>query len=398
MQILQVRELTQEIKAALDNPRFRNVAVEGEVSNFKHHSSGHMYFSLKDEASRIRAVMFRSRNQRLNFVPRDGDMVVALGSIGVYEYSGDYQLYVDQLLPQGVGALNLAFEQLKAKLEKEGLFDQVHKKPLPFMPRCVAVVTSPTGAAVRDIISVARRRHPGVNLLIVPAQVQGEGASRSLVKALELAALQPDVEVIIVGRGGGSYEDLAVFNDEQLARAIFACPKPVISAVGHEIDVTISDFVADLRAPTPSAAAELAIPNLIEMAEHLHSLESRLQRMVVDRVRHGRRYVEQLANAAALTRPTERLLPLRMRVDELSTRLGTVVQQRLERGRKDRDVLVAKLDTLSPLTTLARGYAICTDKSGMVLTDYSRVEVGTEVAVRLKRGMLTCNVVKGEDT
>src|SRR5690554_2580086 len=167
MQILQVRELTQEIKAALDNPRFRNVAVEGEVSNFKHHSSGHMYFSLKDEASRIRAVMFRSRNQRLNFVPKDGDMVVALGSIGVYEYSGDYQLYVDQLLPQGVGALNLAFEQLKAKLEKEGLFDQVHKKPLPFMPRCVAVVTSPTGAAVRDIISVARRRHPGVNLLIV---------------------------------------------------------------------------------------------------------------------------------------------------------------------------------------------------------------------------------------
>lgn len=397
MQILQVRELTQQIKAALDNPMFQNIAVEGEISNFKHHSSGHMYFSLKDESSRIRAVMFRSRNQRLKFVPKDGDMVVAVGSVGVYEYNGDYQLYVEQLFPQGMGLLSLAFEQLKKKLEQEGLFDQRHKQPIPFMPRCVAVVTSPTGAAVRDVISVARRRHPGVNILVVPALVQGQEAPASLVRALDLAARQPDVDVIIIGRGGGSFEDLAVFNDEALARAIFHCPKPVISAVGHETDITIADFVADLRAPTPSAAAEMAVPNYIELTEHIHSLEHRLQRIVVDKVRHGRRYVEQLSNSAALTRPADRLRPLKMRVDELWERLNTGTGQNVERLRRELEVLAAKLNTLSPLTTLARGYAICSDSSGRVLTNYTQVNPGEEVAVKLQRGVLTCSVLKGED-
>lgn len=397
MQVLQVRELTQQIKAALDNPTFQNIAVEGEISNFKHHSSGHMYFSLKDEYSRIRAVMFRSRNQRLTVVPKDGDMVVAVGSVGVYEYSGDYQLYVEQLYPQGMGLLSLAFEQLKKKLEEEGLFDQQHKRQIPFMPRCVAVVTSPTGAAVRDIISVARRRHPGVNLLIVPALVQGQEAPASLVRALNLAASQPDVDVIIIGRGGGSFEDLAVFNDEALARAIFSCPKPVISAVGHETDITIADFVADLRAPTPSAAAEMAVPNYMELIEHIGSLELRLRRIVVDKVRHGRRYVDQLSNSAALARPIDRLRPLKMRVDELWERLSFSADQTVERSRRDLEVLAAKLDALSPLTTLARGYAICTDSSGRVLTDYTEVNQGAEVAVQLKRGVLTCSVLKGED-
>ena len=397
MNILQVRELTARIRAALDSPELQNVAVVGEISNFKHHSSGHMYFSLKDETSRIRAVMFRSRNHRLTFIPQDGDMVVAVGSVGVYEASGDYQLYVDWRFPQGIGALSIAFEQLKSKLEKEGLFDSNRKKPLPFLPRTVAVVTSPTGAAVRDIITVARRRHPGVNILVVPALVQGADAPASLVRGLELAAAQPDVDVIIIGRGGGSFEDLAVFNDEALARAIFHCPKPVISAVGHEIDVTIADFVADLRAPTPSAAAELAVPSYLELVEHLQYLKGSLQRQIMDRVKHGRRYLEQLTSGAALLRPTDRLRPLRMRVDELWTRLVSSAKQRVEDGRRGRDVLVAKLDALSPLTTLARGYAICQDRSGNVVTSYEQVSLGAEVSVRLRRGVLTCSVLKGED-
>lgn len=397
MHILQVSELTAKIKEALDRPELQNVAVVGEVSNFKHHTSGHMYFSLKDETSRIRAVMFKGKNRRLNFIPQDGDMVVAVGTVGVYEASGDYQLYVDWLFPAGVGALNAAFEQLKSKLEKEGLFDQAHKKPLPFLPRTVAVVTSPTGAAVRDIISVARRRHPGVNILVVPALVQGTEAPASLVQALELAAQQPDVDVVIIGRGGGSFEDLAVFNDEELARAIFRCPKPVISAVGHETDVTIADFVADVRAPTPSAAAELAVPSYLDLVEHLSYLENSLRRTVLDKIRHGRRYVEQLIASAALRRPADRLRPLRMRVDELWTRLVSAAGQRIEAGRRSRDVLVAKLDALSPLTTLARGYAICQDSSGSVVTSFDQVQVGGEVSVRLKRGRLWCSVVKGED-
>jgi exodeoxyribonuclease VII large subunit len=397
MHILEVRELTDKIKAALDKPELQNVAVTGEVSNFKHHTSGHMYFSLKDETSRIRAVMFRSRNRSLNFVPQDGDMVVAVGSVGVYEFSGDYQLYVDWLFPAGAGALAIAFEQLKSKLEQEGLFDRAHKQQLPFLPRTVAVITSPTGAAVRDIISVARRRHPGINLLVIPALVQGADAPASLVRGLELAAVQPDVDVVIIGRGGGSFEDLAVFNDEGLARAIVHCPKPVISAVGHETDVTIADFVADVRAPTPSAAAELAVPSYLDLAERVKYLESSLQRQVLDRIKHGRRYLAQLERSGALRRPGERLRPLRMRVDELWTRLVSIAGQQVEGGRKARDVLVAKLDALSPLTTLARGYAICQDSTGRVVTSYEQVQPGQELTVRLKQGRLACSVLKGEE-
>lgn len=397
MNILQVKELTDRIKEALDRPELQNVAVMGEVSNFKHHSSGHMYFSLKDETSRIRAVMFRSRNRRLTFMPQDGDMVVAVGSVGVYEFSGDYQLYVDWLFPQGIGALSIAFEQLKSKLEREGLFDPSRKRQLPFLPRTVAVITSPTGAAVRDIISVAKRRHPGINILVIPALVQGAEAPASLVQALELAAEQPDVDVVIMGRGGGSFEDLAVFNDEELARAIFRCPKPVIAAVGHETDVTIADFVADVRAPTPSAAAELAVPSYLDLMEHVKHLEGRLQRVMVDKIKHGRRYLDQLQSAAVLKRPGERLRPLRMRVDELWTRLVSGASQRLEGGRQARDLLAAKLDALSPLKTLVRGYAICQDAAGNVVTSYDQVLPGAEVSVRLRQGKLTCSVLKGED-
>ncbi|MGB4266440.1 MAG: exodeoxyribonuclease VII large subunit, partial [Limnochordia bacterium] len=260
-QVITVSELTKMIKAQLEQPQFSSIAVQGEISNFKHHTSGHMYFSLKDEGSKIKAVMFRSRNARLTFAPQDGDTVIVVGSLGVYEPNGEYQIYADQILPMGVGALHLKFEALKQKLADEGLFALERKKKVPFLPRKIGIITSPTGAAVRDCISVIRRRYPKMDVLVIPAVVQGEAGPASIVAALEQAGKRGDLDVIILARGGGSIEELWCFNDEDVARAIAACPIPVISGVGHETDFTIADFVADLRAPTPSAAAEMAVPD-----------------------------------------------------------------------------------------------------------------------------------------
>ena len=313
-EIIDVSELTARIKARLEDAAFQQIAIRGEISNFKHHSSQHMYFSLKDEKSRLKAVMFRSRNLYLDFEPTNGMEVIAIGSIGVYEPNGEYQLYVDAMYTAGVGSLHIAFEELKKKLEAEGLFAPDRKRPIPFLPKGVAVITSLTGAAIRDIVSVIRRRYPAMNVSIFPAIVQGEQGPPSIVEQFKLLKEIVDngfpndispFDVVIVGRGGGSIEELWAFNSELVARAIAECPLPVISAVGHETDFTIADFVADCRAATPSAAAELAVPSFVDLIDQVRSNEERLKYACKNLIRQKRSMVEYLKDASALKKPAE---------------------------------------------------------------------------------------------
>ena len=391
MHPITVSELTKQISSALSEPQFQNLAIVGEVSNFVHHSSGHMYFSLKDASSRIRAVMFRSRNQRLGFLPKNGDTLIAVGSLGVYEPNGEYQLYVDMLLPKGEGDLHRAFEELKAKLEREGLFDPALKRPLPLLPERVGVITSPSGAALQDILRVLTRRFPGVQVLVFTALIQGDGAPESLVKAL-LAAQHTDCDVLIMGRGGGSFEELAAFNDESLARAIAQSAIPVVSAVGHETDFTIADFVADLRAPTPSAAAELVVPLQEELQDAVYSWQDRMVGALQRRILSERRFLQQLRGSAVLQRPDYRLNQMRQKLDDFLTSLTTHSTHRLALSRGELGKLAGKLETLSPLKTLARGYAICCDDQGQVLREADQVGEGETVNVLLNRGRLLCTV------
>lgn len=393
MQPISVSELTRQIKYTLSGPPFQNLAVEGEVSNFVHHSSGHMYFSLKDAQSRIKAVMFRSRNRSLNFRPQNGDTLIAVGSLGVYEPNGEYQLYVDLLLPKGVGDLHLAFEELKAKLEREGLFDPERKRPIPVLPQRVGIITSPSGAALRDILHVLTRRYPGVQALVFPALVQGEGAPESLVQALNLAQTT-NCDVLIIGRGGGSFEELNAFNDENLARAIAYSRIPVVSAVGHETDFTIADFVADLRAPTPSAAAELVVPLQSDLIAAVDSWQERMLGALQRKIRSERRYLNQLASSPALQRPDHALNQLRQRLDDLWTNLGKTLRNDLTLHRSQLGNLASRLEALSPLQTLGRGYAICRTADGQVLRQAEQVNEGELVQVTLHRGGLLC-VVEG---
>lgn len=391
---LSVSQAVALIRETLEEEeRLANVLVKGEISNLKRHPSGHMYFTLKDDKARLRAVMFRGRNLRLQFAPADGMQVIAEGSISIYEAAGDCQLYVEALYPAGVGGLYLAFQQLKEKLEREGLFDPARKRPLPRLPRRVAVVTSPTGAAVRDVITVSRRRFPNVNLVVVPAIVQGEEGPESVVAALAAAAGVEGVDVIIVGRGGGSLEELWTFNDERVARAIYACPIPVVSAVGHETDYTIADFVADLRAPTPSAAAELVVPDKRQLLQSLDGLTQRSERVVRQVLGSWREAVRQLAHRPVLERPEEFFLRRRQSLDSAMLRLAGQVGA-LAGGKKTALArLCGKLDALSPLGTLARGYAICRRASdGTVVYDEHDVRAGEEVRVTLARGELACQV------
>lgn len=397
--VLTVSELTKLIKGTLERePSLKGILVKGEISNFKHHTSGHMYFTLKDANSRIKCVMFRGRNAALRFRPEDGLTVIAGGSLGVYEVAGEYQLYVDELHPAGVGALHLAFEQLKEKLAAEGLFDPQRKRSLPKLPRTVGVVTSPTGAAIRDIVSVLRRRFPTINIILAPAIVQGEAGPPSVIEAIERLNRRDDIDVLIVGRGGGSLEELWVFNDEGVARAIAASRIPVISAVGHETDFTIADFVADRRAPTPSAAAEMAVMERAALVEGVRDLHDRTARAMEKRIREWRDRLGFLTRSAALTRPQDRLNQLRQQLDELSYRMEMTVRHSTQSRRSRLEALVAKLDGLSPLGALARGYAICriaaTDE---VVTDASRVRPGERLKVRVRVGELTCQALAAED-
>jgi len=390
-----VSELTRAIKETMErDARFRGILVKGEISNFKHHTSGHMYFTLKDANSRLKCVMFRSHNVRLRFRPEDGLTVIAGGSLSVYEVAGEYQLYVEELYPAGQGALYLAFEQLKAKLQAEGLFDPSRKRPLPKLPRTVGIVTSPTGAAIRDMVSVLRRRFPNVNIVLAPAIVQGEAGPASVIRAIQLLNQRDDIDVMIVGRGGGSLEELWTFNDEGVARAIAASRVPVISAVGHETDFTIADFVADRRAPTPSAAAEIAVPERTVLLQELRGQEERLFLAVQKRVRQWREKLGYLTRSVALTRPTDRVNQLRQQLDELFYRAEINVRHTMESKRRRLEALAGKLDGLSPLGTLARGYAICRiAATGEVVTDASKVSPGERLKVRVREGELLCKAL-----
>lgn len=391
-QILSVRALTLYIKGRLESdPELAAVWVRGELSGCKiYPGSGHMYFTLKDESASIAGVMWRSEVQRLRFRPQDGQQVLVWGSIGVYEAGGRYQLYARELEPAGVGALYLQLEELKRKLAAEGLFDPARKRPLPFLPRKVGVVTSPAGAAIRDIITVARRRWPGVHIVLAPAVVQGAEAPPSIVAALGLVAQVPGVDVVICGRGGGSLEELWAFNDEKVVRAIAACPIPVISAVGHETDTTLADFAADRRAATPSNAAELAVPEAAALRLMLADDRLRLAQALRRRIQFERGRIDGLLRRATLARPQARVAQGRQRVDELSHRLGLAVRRRLEREQGRLARAATALEAMSPLAVLGRGYAIAF-KDGRVLKEAAAAP-GDRVQVRLRRGLIETRV------
>ena len=389
-QVFSVTTLTQAIKQTLEDGFF-TIWVEGEISNLATPRSGHVYFTLKDEAAQLRAVIFKSAARLVRFELENGMQVLLRGSLSVYEARGEYQLIVSRAEPRGAGALQAAFEQLKRRLEAEGLFDPAHKRPIPLLPKKIGVVTSPTGAAIRDILNIVNRRFANVHVLIAPARVQGADAPAEIVRAIEMLNRLPDVDALIVGRGGGSLEDLWAFNEECVARAIFASRIPVISAVGHEIDFTIADFVADLRAPTPSAAAELVVRNKADLAQTLDAQHARLKqamRHLLDRSRAAAAHA-----ARRLSDPRRRLNELQQRVDDLAQRLARTMRHALERKQAQRDTQIAKLDALSPLAVLAKGYAIC--RNAATLRPVKRAadaNVGDGLLVRMFDGELRCEV------
>jgi len=393
---LTVSEVNRRVAALIKSDGLLpDVWVKGEVSNFRPHYSGHMYFTLKDGRSQLRCVMFRSAASRVRFALENGMQVVARGGVSVFERDGQYQLYCEELRAEGVGDLYLAFEQLKGRLAAEGLFDASRKRPLPAFPRRVCVVTSPTGAVVRDIINVGTRRFPKARIVVIPVQVQGPGAAAQIARAVSRASALRLADVVIVGRGGGSIEDLWPFNEEQVARAVAASAIPVISAVGHETDFTICDFAADMRAPTPSAAAELAFPDYGAMLGRLASARRLLKSALFRRLELEKARLDRFRRHRAFTRPLERVEMARMRLNMAADKLAAAVRALHGREQRRLEVLAARLDALSPLAVLARGYAIATDEAtGRVLRSSGQARPGGEVRVRLHEGALRCSVVE----
>lgn len=444
-QVYSIKDLNRLVKMLLEsNDRLQDVWVKGEISNFTHHSSGHMYFTLKDADSRLKSIMFASYNQKLAFIPREGAKVLACGNISVYERDGQYQFYVTQMQPDGIGSLFLAFEQLKKKLEMEGLFAPSRKKPIPKFPRAIGVITSPTGAAVRDIITTLQRRHPTVPVLLYPVLVQGKQAAPSIVKAIrEMNALN-EVDVLIVGRGGGSLEELWAFNEEIVARAISDSVLPIISAVGHETDFTIADFAADLRAATPTAAAELAVPHHLELMQQIGYYKQQLYGGLAKQLERGKEKLKRLQRSPYLTNPRRQLLlqPAE-RLDRVREQLGYKIRSRVTKSgerlmrserklasfnpkeqivytRKRLDastrqlrqsmqgVLKGKqqelissmrqLDALSPLKIMQRGYGLVYDeKEKHLIKSIDQVQIGDILKLRLTDGRIDCHVWSMEE-
>ncbi|MFA7536131.1 MAG: exodeoxyribonuclease VII large subunit [Desulfuromonadales bacterium] len=383
-QVVSVSRLTALLQEVVED-NFFQVLVEGEISNFSTPVSGHWYFCLKDAGAQLRGVMFRTQNRLLRFRPENGMRVLVGGRVSVYQQRGELQLIVESLEPQGVGSLQLAFEQCKARLAAEGLFDAQRKRPLPPFPRCVGVVTSATGAAIHDLMQVLRRRHAGVRVLLRPVRVQGEGAAGEIAEAIADFNRHGEADVLIVGRGGGSMEDLWAFNEEIVARAISASALPVIAAVGHETDFTIADFVADLRAPTPSAAAELVIKSRLELENHLDHLAQRLGRQMDGRLRMVRERVESLGKR--LISPRQELLRYRQRQEDLTRRLQRAMDRRRTEAEGRLAALAGRLDILSPLRTLERGYAIVfTEQSGRAVRAADELATGDRVRLRFAAG------------
>ena len=392
--VLSVSQLNRYIKMNFDaDENLANIFISGEISNFtNHYRTGHLYFTLKDDSAAVRAVMFNSSAKRLKFMPEDGMKVIARGRVSVYEASGQYQLYVDDMQPDGVGALNLAYEQLKEKLQKEGLFSELHKKPLPPYPEKVGVITSPTGAAVRDIINVLGRRFPYAEIVFCPVLVQGDGAHLQLTDAVNLFNSERAADVIIIGRGGGSIEDLWEFNDEGLARAVYNSEIPVISAVGHETDFTICDFVADMRAPTPSAAAELAVPDANELQYALSALKNRMFLNVSSGIADRRSRLEYLTSKGALKSPDEMLSNRSQRLDTAFSKMLSSYENRIG-GKKVEFISAATaLSKLDPMSVLMRGFAFVSDKNGKNVYSSQSLAKGDEINVRFHDGSAVCDV------
>jgi exodeoxyribonuclease VII large subunit len=413
--VLSVSELTRRLQEVLEE-RFPAVWVEGEISNYRVYGSGHAYFTLKDAESQIRAVLFRNRGRRIKFEPADGLHVMAFGSIEVYPQRGEYQMVIELLEPKGLGALQLAFEQLKARLQAEGLFEPARKRELPRFPRKIGVVTSPSGAAIRDILRVIGRRFGDLHIVIAPCRVQGDGAAEEIAQGLRDLNALGGVDVIIVGRGGGSLEDLWAFNEEIVARAIAASKVPVVSAVGHEVDYTIADFVADLRAPTPSAAAELVVREKQAVVDTLAQLRARLERLALRPLRDLERRVDELAarlrremrnelgranhrvtlatRALRASDPVARVARDRHRLDSLQARMITLLHRRRDRARYALQTAVGRLDSLSPLAVLGRGYSLTRTPAGDIVHSPAQVRVGDVIRVLLQRGSLDARVTE----
>ncbi len=440
---LTVTALTKYIKRKLSgDPHLKEVWLRGEISNFKHHSRGHMYMSLKDSGARIQSVMFAGNNKSLKFRPENGMNVLIRGEINVYEPMGQYQLYIQEMQPDGIGDLHLAFEQLKEKLEKEGLFKLEHKKTIPPYPKHIGVITSPTGAAVRDIITTISRRYPIVPLTILPVLVQGERTAQSVSKAIQYANEQLDCDLLIVGRGGGSIEDLWGFNEERVARSIFQSNIPIISAVGHETDTTISDFVSDVRAATPTGAGELAVPSIVELAEKIQSFNARLQRAMDARKSDAEQHLTRLRKSYAFKYPVQLLQQKEQDLDrtleQLSKQMKTLYrykedqliqlqkrlmqkhpeaqvkenktqlqsntkqlhlnfQHQLERKQERFRFSLDKLTLLNPLDIMKRGYAIPFSENGNVIKDAKKVHKGSPLSLKMHNGRLHCRVEEIEE-
>lgn len=386
-----VSRVNNYIKRLLDSKSIlADLWVRGEISNYKRHSSGHIYLTLKDEKSILKAVMFRYASSGLTFEPSDGMKVIARGRVAVYEAGGTYQLYIDEMIPDGVGTLYLEFERLKKQLAAEGLFDEDKKQPIPRYPEKIGVVTAPTGAAVRDIINVATRRFPIAEIIIYPALVQGAGAKESIVKAISYFNLTNSVDTIIVGRGGGSIEDLWAFNEECVARAIFSSKIPVISAVGHETDFTIADYVADLRAPTPSAAAEICVPSADEISRFISICSARMHTAVGARIDGLRRRINHLEPRS----PQDKINEMNQRLDMDVHRIENAYKLILSDKTGMLGELAGRLNTLSPLQTLTRGYSIPFDDDGRILRTKEDFPAGKEFTLKLRDGDVDC-ITKG---
>lgn len=390
--IYTVSELTKYLRQILENS-FPAIWVEGEISNFTYHTSGHMYFSLKDAGSVIPCAMFKRSNERLKFKLKDGLKVIAFGKISVYEPRGSYQFIIEEMEPKGIGALQLQFQQLKEKLQKEGLFDQSHKVPIPNLPTKIGIVTSPTGAAIRDILNIARRRFSNIEIIIYPVRVQGEGSKDEIADAIRHFNALNNIDVMIVGRGGGSLEDLWAFNEEIVARAIYDSKIPVISAVGHEIDFTIADFVADLRAPTPSAAAELVIPRKDDLVNSITTNTTRLKNALVNIIDMMSQRLTRLRESYALKQPMKMVEQYEQMIDDLRKDMAIRVEHLVTRRAERFNLLTQKLEALSPLSILNRGYSISARlRDGKIIKEVNDVTVGDKIETKLGKGKFISTV------
>ena len=394
---LKVSEVNSYIKRVfLGDMILSNLSVEGEISNFKHHYSGHMYFNLKDEKGKIKAVMFKSDNENLKFNLEDGMKIIATGYVSLYEKEGDYQLYIRHIKESGLGNLYKAFEELKKKLESEGMFSESDKKPIPFMPKKIGVVTSSTGAAIRDIITVIKRRFPPCNILIYPSLVQGSQAPMEICKGLNYLDSREDIDLIIAGRGGGSIEELFAFNDEEVARTIYKLRTPIISAVGHETDFTIADFVADLRAPTPSAAAELSVPDICHLNSELESKYNRLTKLMLNLIEDYRIKIKHLNTNLKFYNPMNQLRDKRQEIDSLFRDLNYIVEKKLMDKKSELLGLKNSLDLLNPLLALDRGYGILIDNQGNLIKSIDDTTIDEEINILLKDGKIR-SIIKSID-